>query len=64
MVLTRRETERVVIRTPEGREIAVELCDIKGDRARLGIDCAREITVHRAEVQAKIDAAEKGLGAA
>jgi carbon storage regulator len=52
LVLSRRLDETVVI---DGR-IIVTVVEIRPNLVRLGFDCPREVTVHRGEVQAAIDA--------
>jgi carbon storage regulator len=47
LVLTRLEGQRILI----GENIVIEVCDIKGDRVRLGVTCPREIEVDRSEVR-------------
>ena len=50
LVLTRRINESIII--DDG--IKVYLLDIKGRRARIGIDAPRDITVHREEIYERI----------
>lgn len=50
LVLSRQRDEAILIVLEDGREIEVEVVDIRGDKVRLGITAAREITVHRKEV--------------
>jgi carbon storage regulator len=38
-----------------GAHIIVKVLSIKGDKVRLGIDAPKAMTVHRAEVQQRID---------
>jgi carbon storage regulator len=38
-----------------GSLIIVKVISIKGDKVRLGIDAPKSMTVHRAEVQQRID---------
>ena len=56
-VLTRKKSERIVI---DG-DIVITVLELQGDTVRLGIDAPREIPIHRAEVQAKIDSEQKTL---
>lgn len=55
LVLSRREAQSVVI----GDDITITVIEIRGDHVRLGIDAPRHITVHRQEVAAAIEAANK-----
>ena len=50
LVLTRKEQEEIVVRTPEGREIEFRLVRIFGAKARIGITADRECDVDRREV--------------
>lgn len=46
LVLSRKKNERIVI----GDGIVITIVDIRGDKCRLGVECDREIPVHRQEV--------------
>lgn len=48
-----------MIRTPEGREIIVTLVEICPNKVRIGFEAAREVTVHRREVQDAIEGTRK-----
>ena len=50
LVLSRKEGERILI----GDEIALTIVDIRGDKVRIGVEAPRDVTVHRAEVDAAI----------
>ena len=50
LVLTRKFNEKIKI----GPDITITLVEIRGDKARIGIEAPREITVHRAEVAERI----------
>jgi carbon storage regulator len=52
LILSRRIGETIVI---DGRKIRVTLLGIKGGQARIGVDAPREMTVHREEVQNRIE---------
>ncbi len=54
LILTRRPGETIVI---DGK-IKIEILGIKGNQARIGIDAPRHMSVHRGEIQAKVDAGE------
>jgi carbon storage regulator len=49
LVLTRSVDQDILI-DPDGLNIRITLVAMKGDRARIGIDCPRSIPVHRYEV--------------
>lgn len=52
LILSRRENQKIVMPSL-GIEIIV--IDIRGDRVRLGLTVPKEIAVHRAEVQERIE---------
>jgi len=51
LVLSRKRNESIVI----NGNITVTLVDIRGDKARLGIEAPNDVTVHRLEVQEAIE---------
>lgn len=55
LVLSRKKLEAVVF--PD-LGIEVTVIEIRGDKVRLGINAPRDVTVHRSEVQAAINAQE------
>ena len=55
LVLTRRVGEKLVI----GNEVIVEVLSISGEMVRIGIQAPRETSVHRFEIFAEIQAANK-----
>jgi len=52
LVLSRKKTQTIVI---DGN-ITITILEIAGNKCRIGIDAAKNITVHRGEVQALINA--------
>lgn len=54
LVLSRKLGEGIVI----GREIEVTVLEVRGDRVRLGFNAPREVTIHRGEVQERIEAGD------
>lgn len=52
LILARNAMQKVLI---NGGEIVVTVVDIRKDSVRLGFDAAKGITIHREEVQRKID---------
>lgn len=50
LILSRKENERIMI----GDNIVITLVEIRGDKARIGVTCPREIPVHREEVWLRI----------
>ncbi len=55
LVLSRKKNESIVI----GHDITVTVLEVRGDKVRLGIVAPKEVPVHRAEVQAAIEAERK-----
>ncbi len=55
LVLTRLIGEKLVI----GNEVIIEVLAVNGDNVKLGISAPRETSVHRYEVFAEIQAANK-----
>jgi carbon storage regulator len=55
LVLTRRPNQSIVI----GGEIVVTVLEVRGDQVRLGIKAPREVDVHRDEVWAELQAANR-----
>lgn len=46
LVLSRKKDESVII----ADEVIITVVEIRGDKVRLGIECPKEISVHRKEV--------------
>jgi carbon storage regulator len=55
LVLTRRANQSIMI----GHEIRVTVLEVRGDQVRLGITAPRSIDVHREEVFASLQQANK-----
>ncbi len=54
LVLSRKINERILI----GKDIAITVVGICGDKVRVGIDAPRSLTVHREEVVRRIENGE------
>lgn len=54
LVLSRKKNESIVI----NNEITIVVVEIRGDKVRLGVEAPRDMTVHRNEIQDKINAAK------
>jgi carbon storage regulator len=61
LVLSRRRDESIVI-SLDGRRVVVVVVDIRGDKVRIGIEADPDISIHRGEVQDRIDAGESARG--
>ena len=49
LVLSRKKDEKIII--GEGpKKITILICEIRGDKVRLGIDAPKEVPIHREEV--------------
>ena len=59
LVLSRHRDEQIVI---NGGEIVVTVVEIRGDKVRLGIDAPQDVTVHRREVQDRIEKEGRARG--
>lgn len=55
LVLTRRANQSIMI----GNDIVVTVLEVRGDQVRLGIKAPREVDVHREEVFAALQAANR-----
>ena len=55
LILTRRRNEETVIRTPDGIEISVFVVSLNGDKVKLGFEAPKAVSVHRREVQDRVD---------
>ena len=53
LVLTRKLNEQIVIQLGD-QDVVVRIVAVKGDRVRLGIVAAPEVSVHREEVLLRI----------
>lgn len=56
LVLTRRPNQSIVI---GGGEIVITVLEVRGDQVRIGIKAPREVQVHRDEVWAELQAANR-----
>lgn len=55
LVLTRRANQSIMI----GHDVVVTVLEVRGDQVRLGIKAPREVDVHREEVFAALQAANR-----
>jgi carbon storage regulator CsrA len=58
LVLSRHRAETVVLTLPDGRRVTIAIIEIRdhSTRVRLGIDAPADVTIHRGEVQERVDA--------
>lgn len=63
LILSRATGEKIII-GKEGDVLdgPITICnlDVRGGRVRIGIDCQRDISVHRSEVQDRVDVENEG----
>lgn len=59
LVLSRKIDEVLIIKDGD-TEIRVMVVDIRGDKVRLGVDAPPHVTIHRIEVQKRIDSENAG----
>lgn len=57
LILTRRLDESIII----NNDIKVTILGIKGNQIRIGIEAPKDITIHREEIQNKINAANERI---
>lgn len=55
LVLTRRANESIMI----GNDVVVTVLEVRGDQVRLGIKAPRDVDVHREEVYAELEQANR-----
>jgi carbon storage regulator len=58
LILTRKVGESVLI----GHGIKVSILAVKGNQVRVGIDAPKDISVHREEVRARLQAEAQNCG--
>jgi carbon storage regulator CsrA len=56
LVLSRKYAEAIVITASNGEQITVTIQEIRGDKVKLRCNGPAAVTIHRAEIQAVIDA--------
>ena len=57
LVLSRKEGEEIVI---PALDVTIRLLEIRGDKARIGIEAPQHIAVHRLEVWRRIEQSAEG----
>lgn len=50
LILNRKRNQRIVLTAPDGQRIYVELTDVRGKKAAIGVEAPREYRVDREEV--------------
>jgi carbon storage regulator CsrA len=61
LVLSRKQDEDIVIKTPEGRTIVIKVVRIAPDKVRLGITAADGVVISRKEILNQQEAFSSGL---
>lgn len=59
LVLSRKAGQTLELFVPGFDPIVIQIVDIRGDKARVGINADRRIAVHRSEVARAIEARKK-----
>ena len=57
LVLSRMKDESIMI----GDDVEITIVDVRGDKVRLGINCPRNISVHRKEIYLAIQKEKEEL---
>jgi carbon storage regulator len=55
LVLSRKKNETIVVTAPDGTRLVLTVVQIRGDKARIGIDAPKDYAVHRGEIQELVD---------
>lgn len=58
LILTRSPNENIVITNEDGERFEVHIISIQGKQVRLGISAPIGVSVHRNEIQARIEQTE------
>lgn len=58
LILSRKAGESIVVCLPDGRQVEVEVLEIRGQKVKLGIGGDPAVPVHRAEVAEQLFAEE------
>jgi carbon storage regulator CsrA len=61
LVLSRKKNEDIVITIPDGRVITIKVVDIVGDKVRLGVTAAPDVSVMRRELLTQPEKKPHGL---
>lgn len=60
LCLSRKKDEQIVARSADGTKIlTLIIVAISGDRVRLGFEASNDVAIHRAEIDAQLQAAGK-----
>ena len=59
LVFSRKVNDKIVITAPDGTKIVLMMVEVRGDKARIGIDAPMTYTIHREEIQNAIDSNDK-----
>jgi carbon storage regulator len=65
LVLSRKVDEGITITVPPShlpQQIHVKMIEIRGDKSRIGFDASRDITIHRDEIELRVQQKAGKLG--
>lgn len=63
LCLSRRPNESIIATTPSGERVTVTILSVDGRKVSVGVDAPKATTIHRAEIQERIDAQGKEAAA-
>jgi carbon storage regulator len=59
LILTRRISEQIVVKNAQPNDIIIfEVLGIRGNQTRIGATAPKHVTIHRREIQDKIDSSQ------
>jgi len=56
LVLSRIVDQKIIITAPDGTLITLMVVEVRGDKVRIGVDAPRTWTIHREEIQSRVNA--------
>lgn len=56
LILRRKVGEKIVTTYPDGTQIEYVIMGVRGDKIRVGVHAPDDVTIHREEIQARVDA--------
>ena len=56
LVLTRKLGEEIIVTDDRGRRLKLAVLEMRSGQVKLGLTASREFTIHRSEIQERVDA--------